>query len=66
MEEDDEKSKLMKSLDKETEFFTSIIDLIPPEHYGYDAETREILRGHKHELIDDKLTQGKISFAQIH
>lgn len=59
MADDDEKRRLLNNIIQETEFFTSVIDTIPPEHYGYDEETREILRERKHTLVDEKLSAGK-------
>jgi hypothetical protein len=59
--DEEEKTRRLQSLNQETEFFTSIIDSIPPEHYGYDEEVRNALKERKHTLIDEKLSQAQRS-----
>lgn len=40
-------------------YFKWLIDLIPPEHYGFSEDVKETIKEEKHRLVDSKLNEGK-------
>lgn len=60
-----EKDNLMKSIEESDEFFCRMVDLIPPEHFGFDEEIKSKLKTEKHETTDRKLKNGISLFPCI-
>jgi len=41
-------------------YFKWLIDMIPPEQYGFSDDVKEMVKEEKHRLVDSKLTEGRM------
>lgn len=55
---------LMKSIEESDDFFCGMVDLIHPDHFGFDEDIRNRLKEAKHEMVEKKLRSGTFLFLK--